>query len=88
MNIVDPKIETQKHSYTKRANEFSDGRNGYHKQVYEFLDNGVATGILELSEKKDHAHRWIIAYTFKGKDYASIKEVIKVYEREVDNEKH
>ncbi len=84
MKIVDPKIETQKHSYTKQAREFADGRNGYHKQVYEFFDNGVATGVMEHAEKKSHAHRWIISYSYKGKEYASVREAIKVYERGKD----
>ena len=79
MKIIDETVK-KKHSYTKGAKMYADGKNGYHEQAFEIYDNGVSTGIVESVVKKDYGSRWMFSYKYNGKEYASVKEAIKVYE--------
>ena len=81
MKIIDGTVE-KKHSYTKRAKMYADGKSGYHEQEFEIYDNGISTGIVESAVKKGYSSRWTFSYKYKGKEYASPQEAIKVYERE------
>jgi len=44
--------------------------------------NNNKTGIIELSEKKDHQSKWKVEYIYKLNSYDTLGEALKVYESE------
>jgi len=74
--------ETAIRNYSKQAYEFVDGKNGFKMRGSYILEGVKQTGIIELSEKKDHQSKWKVEYIYKMKSYDTLGEALKVYESE------
>lgn len=75
--------EVTTNNYYRKPYQFIDGRNGFKLHGSFIVDeNKNETGIVEIAERKNRSSKWTVEYTYKGKQYSTLGDVLKVYESE------